>query len=403
MLNPPAPRFTRAVLRDYYCSTYPKAGYYWHPIDLLAVAALLQKKGQIIIIDAVACGMNQRQVRQQVEEISPDAIFALVSSLTCQADLEFTETLVRDRERLVIGGEAALNPNFNFGAYPFVDGLLLDFTCRSAVEFLIGEAPAGRLRTRDHAPAEPVIGEKYSIGVVPHQQITRGEYRLPLWRGDFYSLLTDFGCPHDCPFCNSGKNSLGFKLRDLDELSEELKNLKQLNAHKIYLRDMTFGADPAHMESVLNLLTPYQFLLRGYMRADQITRDSAKRLKVAGFDMVQIGVERPTQAARRRLKKNISDDDLTETFRILREVKIKAGAHFVVGLAGDAPGVVRDCVQTAKHLQAAYCSINIYQHRLGTKSLPTCSAINQKRFSFCVNCAMKPYNFRSYLRFFFRK
>lgn len=401
LLNPPS---SRPVLRDYYCSTFPKAGYYWHPIDLLALGASLRNKADVAIVDAVTRRWHWKKLYQWIDQYAPDTIFALVSSLTRDTDLNFLKRLASDRCRLIIGGEVALDPGFDFQAYPFIEGLLLDFTCAEATAFLIDQSQGGRLRTKEHIPIGPVRQGNYSVGIMPHEQMISNKYRLPLWGGDFFSLLTDFGCPFDCLFCNSGKNSLGFKLRNLDEVSEELRLLNRLKARKLYIRDMTFGANKKHAESVLELLARYQFRLRGYLRADQVTPDFARQLKETGFEMVQIGVESPQQSVRKKLRKEYSDTILADAFSVLRSMGVQVGAHFLIGLEGPHNSdSARACMESARDLKAAYCSINIYHPRLGTGSLPTVSGIHKTALSLSANYYMKRYNGLRYMKFILNK
>ncbi len=400
LLNPPS---SRKILRDYYCSTFSKASYYWQPIDLLAVGALLQNRAEVTIMDAVARGLSPKKIHQWIADHAPDAVFALVSALTRHTDLTFLQGLTAAGRRLVIGGEAALDWHFDFDRYPFVDGLLLDFTCGEAVSFLTGRPPAGRLRTAEYWPVAPRRQSTYTLGIMPHEHLEPDHYRLPLWRGRFYSLLTDFGCPFDCPFCNSGRSSLGFKLRDPGEIGQELGRLHQLGARQLYIRDMTFGADKNHADTVLRLLEPFSFRLRGYLRADQVTPAFARRLKKAGFEMVQIGVESPRQPLRHELRKPISDTALAEAFAVLQETGIQAGAHFLIGWRDKDVDSARACVQAARQLKAAYCSINIYRPRLGIDPMATGEPARHRLLSLAVEYQMKRYNGARYLRFLFRR
>jgi len=396
LLNPP---YRRPVLRDYYCSTFPKAPYYWQPVDLLSAAAILNGKAEILMIDAVARRMTAKQVKKAIDELNPRAIYILVSTLTKEADLALAKRLKSPGRRLVIGGEVALDPEFDFKRFDFIDGLLLDFTDVRAVGFLAGEACAGRLRTPTHSPSPPAAGERYSVGLMPHRFLDGSRYRMPLWRGGFYSLLTDFGCPFACVFCNSGRHTLGFKLRDLAEIAEEAKNLKKLGAKKIFIKDMTFGYDPAHAEAVLSSLAPYGFKLRGYLRADLVTRTYARQLKEAGFELAQIGVDSPLAAVRSRLGKDISDPVMIDAFHILRQEGISAGAHFIVGFEGDHAGSIAACVKRARSLGAVYCSINIYQHRVGTTALPAISGWRKRCLSISSVLGMAAFNFGRQISF----
>lgn len=396
LINPPA---RSPVLRDYYCSTFPKTNYYWHPIDLLSIAAILRDQSEVKIIDAIILDLSKEATIKSINDFNPDTIFSLVSSITTEDDMAFLQSVAKKGRRIVIGGEKALDPKFDFKKYPFVDGLLLDFTANAAIGFLLGESPEGRVRTKDYIPPPPPMGENYSIGIMPHADLAGERYRLPLWRGRFFSLLTDFGCPFTCSFCNSGRKSLGFKIRDIDEIAEELKVLKQLGAKNIYLKDMTFGADRENTRAVLELLRPFDFRLRGYIRADLVTKQFARQLKTAGFELAQIGIETPSSDKRRRLNKHIENSKIEDAFRLLRAEGISAGAHFLIGMKNDSLTSPWQCTKMAKRLKAAYCSINIYQPRFGIDLLNTqdnsCSTI------FCANAklSMNIYNFRKNLSF----
>ena len=208
----------------------------------------------------------------------------------------------------------------------------------------------------------------------------------------FHSLLTDFGCPHRCSFCNSGLDGLGYKTRSLPEIEKELNLLKTLEARQIYLRDMTFGAEPNRGKEVLDLLSRYSFVLRGYLRADQITPDFAKALKKGGFQTAQIGVESPYPLRRNAIGKNIPDEVYYRAFRLLHEQGIEAGAHFIIGFEDDPPLAAMDCLNMAKKLDAAYCSINVVQDRLGARPFLPADSLRRPWFKLHSQAAMALYN-----------
>ena len=389
LLNPPA---SSPVLRDYYCSTRPKALYYWQPIDLLCLAARLKDRARLLMLDAIANRLSARQALKTIEAFSPDAIYCMVSARTFSQDMAFLKKVSNAKNRVVLGGEAALDPDFCFEAFPFVDALCLDFTAPELAGFLLEAKAFGRMRTRDRAPDPPPEGGEYSMGVTPHNLMDNALYKLPLWRGVFHSLLTDFGCPHRCSFCNSGKDSLGYKTRNLQEVQQELDLLKRLEARRIYLRDMTFGADRNHGLEVLGLLAAYPFTLRGYLRADQITRPFVKALKKAGFALAQIGVESPSFVTRNAMGKGIKNEVFYKAFRLLHEHGIEAGAHFVVGHAQDSSLIAADCICMARKIGAAYCSINIVEDRVGARPVLVSDSLRRPWFYAHAQVMMAMYN-----------
>ncbi|WP_028316094.1 B12-binding domain-containing radical SAM protein [Desulfatibacillum aliphaticivorans] len=400
LLNPPA---SSPVLRDYYCSTRPKANYYWQPIDLLCLAAQLRGRARIMLLDAAAQQTPAKQVRKIIKAYQPEAVYCLASTLSFQEDMAFLQKIANEKTRVVIGGEAALAPDFPFEDFPFIDALALDFTAPELGEFILEGKASGRLRTRDRAPAPPPKGVEYSMGVPPHNLVDNALYKLPLWKGVFHSLLTDFGCPYKCSFCNSGLDGLGYKSRNLAEIEKELNLLKTLEARQIYLRDMTFGAELNRGMEVLNLLSRYSFALRGYLRADQVTPAFAKALKKGGFQMAQIGVESPSMIQRKALGKNISDEVFYQAFRLLREQGIEAGAHFIIGFEEDPPLAAMDCLTMAKKLNAAYCSINVIQDRLGARPNLLADSLRRPWFKLQSQAAMALYNAPKQAMFLFSK
>jgi anaerobic magnesium-protoporphyrin IX monomethyl ester cyclase len=395
LLNPPS---KRPVLRDYYCSTRPKAGYYWHPIDLLALGAQLGDRAVVSLLDAVAESLPPQAVIRRALAFRPQAIFALVATLTRDDDLAFLEQLsIATGAPVVIGGEVALDKDFNFAAYPFVRAQVLDFTDPGAVAVILGGPPSGRVRTATHAPTDKPARRTFSIGVSPHAQLLTGQYRLPLWpvsEGPFFSLLTDFGCPYTCSFCNSGRHAIGFALRDLDDIGQDVRAIA---AHggpraRVYLRDMTFGAVPEHSIAVLEKLGEYGLRSRGFTRADRITPTLARAMKTHGFEIAQIGVDLPDEAQRHAVGKHVTDNEQAEAFDLLKQHGVLAGAHFVIGFANDTLEAAQACVRMAEQLGAAYVSINLYGERLGTDALPRLSGLKRSGLFAATQAAMLAYN-----------
>ncbi len=396
LVNPPS---DRAVLRDYYCSTFPKTRYHWHPIDLLALGAQLEGRADVLLLDAMGARLSRAAAKRRIELHAPDAVFGLVSALTEAPDLAFLRDVSASGvRRVAIAGEVALDPAFDFVRNDFVDGLILDFTGPEAADFLLGDAAAGRVRTATRDPDAPPQKGTYRVGQMPHVQLTSSHYSLPLTSGTFYSLLTDFGCPWACTFCNSGRHVLGYKVRDLDEVAREILHLGRLGAERVYLRDMTFGANREHATRVMALLTGQRIKSRGFLRADVIDEDFAQTLGRGGFELAQIGIEAPSEAGRRAIGKKLADGKLSRAFALLRDHGVAAGGHFVVGLAGEPDDAVARCVRTAEELGCAYVSINVYEHRHGCEVQEPVSSLRRRVLARQAQIAMLQYNGRRLVR-----
>lgn len=392
LLDPPA---AAPVLRDYYCSTRPKTAYRWQPIDLLALTAQLRGRADVLLLDCVAERLSTEAALQRIGAFEPDVVFTLASTLTAAQDLAFAATLARRGCRIVVGGEVALDPRFDFSAHPHVDGLILSFVAPEAAEFLLGSPPTGRIRTASFEPTPPSRGGVYRLGGPMVHEALKGRYQLPLWRRGFHSLLTDFGCIFACSFCNSGRHSIGHALRDIDEVADEVRALSLRGVRRLYIRDMTFGGVREHNLAVLSLLARHRFSLRAFLRADLVDDELADAMAAGGLRVAQLGVEAPTPSARRALGKQLGDSDVERASALLRDRGIAVGAHFVVGGQDRADEEAERCARYARGLGAAYCSINVLQQRNGCSALEAPSGAAREELITSAQRAMMRYNLRA--------
>ncbi len=162
---------------------------------------------------------------------------------------------------------------------------------------------------------------------------------------------------------------------------------------------MTFGADKEHSYAVLELLASYGFALRGYLRADLITKEFVKALKRGGFEFAQIGIEASSAKERKRLNKHISDSTIVTAFQLLHDEGIRVGAHFIVGTNNDSLLSAWKCSKMAKKIKAAYCSINLYKPRMGIEPLPLKIKYPNRVLSFNAMASMQTYNAKKYVSF----
>jgi hypothetical protein len=400
LINPPS---RRAVLRDYYCSTWPKSRYCWQPVDIIAMGSMLHGKARLQVLDCIGMKMDEVDAVSAVSRFAPDAVFALVSPLTLEDDMRILKKLSGASRRIAISGEVALDTEFDFDGYGFIDGLILDFTSRDAAEFLLGGSPAGRVRTKDFEPTIPPVDESFSIGTMPDGFLPNHKYRMPYWPMGFYSIITDFGCPMSCDFCNSGRRCLGYKVRDIDDINGELASAVFGRYDRVYLRSMSFGASRDHDEAVLDLLQGRGLNIHAFMHIEHINERFVKKAKAAGLSLAQVGIESPCEEIRAAHGKSFSNQRAVEAFRMLKSFKILAGAHFLVGLPEEPDDVISRCIELARKMGASYCSINIYSPRAGRRIIPGVNGKRHDKLESAARLAMFRYNAQKYLGYLFHR
>lgn len=370
LINPPG---TERYLRDYFCSTISKAGYYWQPTDLLMLSGFLADAGyELLVLDCIASELDEPETLRRAADFAPDAILGLTSAAAWQEDFPFYERLhqrVPDATMLV-SGEVFLDRAVPIlEANPHIAGCWFDFTCDDPVRFLAGDHDVSTMAYRD--------GDQ----IVMKRHDPRSSFRVPVPRHEAFplarynpvpgcasrkwtSLLTNYGCPFPCDFCNSC--TYGFKWREADNLDEECQHLKALGIRHCFVRDMTFAARKAHGLEMLEVLERYPFTYNGWCRVDLIDEELADRMAAAGFVLLQFGVESGSAEILNRNGKRYAPEQVDRAFNILADRGIAAGAHFVLGLPGETEDTLEETIALATRLPALYASFNVFAPRHGT-------------------------------------
>lgn len=369
LLNPPS---KQTVLRDYYCSSASKAGYLWHPIDLLAQSAILSPDHDVQVIDAVADKINFRDTRKLIRNYRPQAVLSLTSAGTWRDDFMFLENLKPELGfTLAVSGEIFLSDAKQIlDAHPWIDAALLSFIGRDFKKFIEGahfepENLAWREGPEVKIVRTPARGT-FKIGMPRHDLFPMKRYRMP-WQmhHPFATVMTDYGCPFSCAFCNS--RSFGYATREIEEIDAELNHLADRGVRQLFIKDMTFGASRPHAIRVLELMIMrgWKFKWHCYSRADLIDQELADLMRRAGCHLVQIGVESADEKLLEQYGKKINAETVKKAFRILKRNGINAGAHFILGLPGDSVEGIRRTVALAVALDPIYASFNVAMPRLG--------------------------------------
>ncbi|MFC1890051.1 hypothetical protein ACFL4G_09855, partial [Thermodesulfobacteriota bacterium] len=199
LINPPN---RQRVVRDCYCSDIVKAGYYWHPMDLLVQAALLVPHAEVVVLDAIASGMSSDRCLEAAERAAPDGVLCLVGNIVHDDDLLFCRSLHQRLPNTLLVGSGDLfqeDPVRALSHFPPFDAALLDFTSQEIVRLAQGTPPGHDMVFREKGSVEQAPlsrARRFSYPPPPDGLFKTGPYRLPFYGGaPFYSILASYGCP----------------------------------------------------------------------------------------------------------------------------------------------------------------------------------------------------------------
>lgn len=359
LLNPPG---KKRYLRDCYCSTISKGAYIWQPADLLALSGILGSSGHISVMDCIADQMSVKKALSNIKKISPEFIYMLISSLSLNEDIEFARLIKREINdiKIICSGEPVLSDEF-FKSNDVFDILVRNYTSPDLVNLtLLTEMSSNR---------RVIVGKTnknsyFSIGQPYHELFDKHRYWIPFAKLPFASLITDFGCPFNCRFCNS---NFQYAKRDETEVIEDIRKIALLGFKHIFIRDMTFLIDRKRSLRFAEEIARQKITFNCYSRIDLVDNDILDELKRLGLRLIQFGIEDYDESVIESEGKNLQTEKAISIFRHLREIGVFTGAHFIIGLPSRNNQYEYDKLfRLIRRLKPSYISFNIFTLRAGS-------------------------------------
>jgi anaerobic magnesium-protoporphyrin IX monomethyl ester cyclase len=380
LLNPPG---DLRYIRDYYCSHVSKANYIWHPYDLFVQSGILSQDFEVTAFDANIDNHSFEQTSRKLSTLSFDTVLMLTGAVSWKNDLAFAQRYLQGKTLIASGDVTIANGRDLLDRFPFIEATLQDFTQPAINEYLRRrDASKGPLldssepipgflyRNADgeyiDGPVYPAYG-KFNHPVPRYELFPWKRYRVPHARKvPFASMMTDFGCPYHCSFCITG--NFGYRLRDMDNVAEELDYIHSLGIEDIWFKDVVFGVNKRHYTELLDLLVkrPRPFRWATLSRVDIVTEDLLERMARAGCHTIQFGVESADEKILESIEKGISPERVKEVFVLCRKLGIRTLAHFIIGLPGETMSSAKRTIDFALDIDPDFASFNVASPRLGT-------------------------------------
>ncbi len=373
LLNPPG---KRNYLRDYYCTTVSKSSYYYHPVDLLYLSGTLSLEHDVHVIDALARGLTPEQTLKEIGEFGPEVLVSLVAAPSFDEDHAFLSEAHNRFPPLRIVGTGDVFREFGekiFEMMDYLEATLVDFSTDDLLRYLRG--PKGeQIENVIYKPgSEFVIGTEhhgkgsFSIPAPLIDLFPAEIYSFPFVRQEpFMTVLSDFGCAYGCTFCPI--STLGFKLRPVSEVIEELKNLWKAGYREVHFRDQTFAVDK---KRTLELCAAIKKELPDltwscFSRVDVLDEERVRALVDGGCHTVIVGIEFDDDALQKILKKNIDKNQMFDAVNTCRRFGMRVAGTFILGLPEQDEASILKTGELARALDLDFASFNLATPRLGT-------------------------------------
>ena len=148
------------------------------------------------------------------------------------------------------------------------------------------------------------------------------------------------GCRSHCTFCFYPRSSSVLRALDVDASASLIAALRDRGAREVVFLDPTFNHRPgfdALLDALARENVSRSLTFFAEVRAEGLTAQQARKLKQAGFDRLEIGLQSVNRETLRRVRRGGSPEKVAEAARLLHGEGIELLVDLIVGLPGDTP------------------------------------------------------------------
>lgn len=158
-------------------------------------------------------------------------------------------------------------------------------------------------------------------------------------KAKIFVLNSGLGCPYKCTFCINTHPSQKFRPKSLERLMAEVERIvERFDPDIIHIQDDLFFVDKRRAFGFLDYYENRNYHFKwftltraNYFCDDYISDEFIKRIKGSCL-WLGMGIESGSDAVRKRLRKEVSEEQISRAVETLSKNKIPTGYAFMVGM-----------------------------------------------------------------------
>ncbi|MDA8098727.1 MAG: radical SAM protein [Nitrospiraceae bacterium] len=362
-----------------------RSGTYLPPLGLAYLAAVLEPRHQVKILDGSVVPVTAEILRAELRSFTPGIVGMSVITPTVYRALELCAVVKEAAPRVltVLGGPHPTALPEELLENEAVDAVVIgegEETFRELADLHaaagnlascrgIGFRKEGRILITEPRPR---ITDLDAIPFPARHLLPLDRYRpsvLHYRRLPAFSVMCSRGCPYRCTFCSCAKVFRGkVTLRSPGNVIAEIRMLKErYGAREILLWDDNLGLSRTWTETFCDLIKPLGLAWSAWMRVDSAEPDMLRRMAASGCWHVSYGVESGNQQVLDAIKKGFTLDQVRRAFRWTHEAGMEARGTFVFGLPKETRETMEETIRFAVEIDADYAQFQLLTPYPGTE------------------------------------
>jgi radical SAM superfamily enzyme YgiQ (UPF0313 family) len=334
----------------------PLQGVFHHhpylPMGLAYLAAVIEEKGnQVTVLDCLAEGIDQNQLKQKLAMSTPDVIG--ISSMTPMV----LSTLMAAKgakeacpdAAIVLGGpHATFMDKELLVAEPAVDVVVrgegevtfAELTQRIVNGVGLNSADGITYRHQNQIVQNPSRDYIQNLDELPfpaYKQFPLEKYRL--FGKLFFPVITSRGCPFQCNFCTTSR-ILGrqYRVRSPQNIGHELELLKrEYDADSFTFYDDTLTLDKKRLYDICDEIKSRKINIPWdcQTRADKVSEEMFAKMKSTNCQQVFFGIESGCQNILNAVNKRTTVEQNETAIKMAKKSGLFVAISIIIGYPGE--------------------------------------------------------------------
>ena len=373
------------------------------PYILCLLAAMLQDKYEIRIVDAQFYNMTEEQFEKEIMDFQPDCVGISVLSSEYAPILDTAAAIVKriNKDIVAIAGGVHVTTQY----YRVLENINIDYAVRGEGEYVLrdflaylngeGAFPEKGIVFRNNSGTVTALPPDLiqdldalpppNYDLIDYKAYANTSLRYGVDSVHIYPyarLLTSRGCPVGCSFCQvesiSGNK---WRPRSAGKVVDELIFLKEKYGIKAFFieDDNPFGQKKRTKE-MLRLIKERNLNLKWKVAGVAVflmDEEIFKLMAETGCQMIGMAIESGTERILKEIiKKPVDLKKVPEMIKMAQKYGLYVAANFVIGFPGETWGEILQTIRYAETCGADYCKIYPANPLIGTKLFDMAKELN---------------------------
>jgi anaerobic magnesium-protoporphyrin IX monomethyl ester cyclase len=365
------------------------------PLGILYIASHLKRHNiDVDVLDANALGMTENEIIDYIGSATPTIIGFTCTTIIMPAVARMAEKVKRGDNFVIVGGPhvsavptETLEESEDIDIVVIGEGEITMLELAQAVEGGkslttvkgIAYRDAGEIRL---TPSRGLIHDLNDLefparDLVPIEKYKPGPILDIGFSGKkFGTIVTARGCTGNCTFCSSKSFWKRIRIRNADNILDEIDYLVEQGVKHLMIVDDTFTCQRTRLIEFCEQLIKRKYNIQWscYARVSDVDPHTLRLMKDAGCFFIYYGVESGSQEILDSTTKMITLEQVKNAVEWTKRVGIIANCSFIMGLPGETKETLKMTLDFAIELNPHIAEFYIATPFPGTQMYEYCKS-----------------------------